>query len=83
MFIIVSLFFTGDGNLVLYLPFILSVVLTVFSLKGLNKIRNHSGVDVTRDEQYRHYKIFLLLNGIILFLIYLVGIVSSYFPISL
>gem|GEM_PF-4461281 len=75
--------FNGDGNLVLYLPFILFVVLTVFSLRGLNKIRNRVSVGVAHDKQYRHYKIFLLLNGMILFLIYLVGIVSNYFPISL
>ena len=81
IFIIVSMFFNGDGNLVLYLPVVLSVVLTVFSLKGLNKMHNHAHNGVAPDKQYRRYKIFLLLNGSILFFIYLAGICVSYFPI--
>ncbi len=75
------MFINGDGNLVLYIPFILFAVLTVFSLKGLSKMRNREGVGIPHDTQYRRYKIFLLLNGIILLIIYIVGIVSGTFSI--
>ncbi len=54
IFIVVSMLVNGDGNLVLFIPFILFVALTVFSLKGLKKLHNP------------RYKTFLYVNGVIL-----------------
>ncbi len=77
IFIIVSMFLNHDGNLVLYIPFVVSVVLTAFSLKGLNIMRNPVGVGQAGHKKYHQYKIFLLVNGILLSLIYIVGIVLN------
>ncbi|MES2314433.1 MAG: hypothetical protein V4524_00655 [Patescibacteria group bacterium] len=40
VFIIVSMMFNGDGNLVLFIPFIFFTALTIYSLKWLKKARN-------------------------------------------